>query len=324
MRVKTLKVGTLEIPLDELDADVLEVGILRIIRGDTTAEFTVTPSSGEIVDRIVYELSSNSSGLSSPEPAGSAVLSVFSDGTGKMTISVSGLKTIETESGFYEGWLIHDIYVPDDLSDDDFVLLNHGPNGECNLRSGIYTLDGSPPYAGNGLDQHSNTLWVPVSMGTFNTDFLGGQKCHWTFSPQTNWTFSLLELLGLSPKPEDNEDDPRDPDSPASRSMRLIPSGISRDILVDTFIRRATVHPELTLDHDFTKRLLTIYFDRIDHLDNDGDGLLDRADVIDKPECFIPYNCYQRVAITREINDGWLGPRYIPSQKAFVLSGMRI
>ncbi len=36
---------------------------------------------------------------------------------------------------------------------------------------------------------------------------------------------------------------------------------------------------------------------------------------------YIPATQYRRFAITREINDGLLAPRFAPSQKAWVMSG---
>jgi hypothetical protein len=37
---------------------------------------------------------------------------------------------------------------------------------------------------------------------------------------------------------------------------------------------------------------------------------------------FIPATQFTRFAVTREINDGLLAPRFAPSQKAWVLSGV--
>jgi len=36
---------------------------------------------------------------------------------------------------------------------------------------------------------------------------------------------------------------------------------------------------------------------------------------------FIPATQFNRFAVTREINDGLLAPRFAPSQRAWVLSG---
>jgi len=36
---------------------------------------------------------------------------------------------------------------------------------------------------------------------------------------------------------------------------------------------------------------------------------------------FIPATLYNRFAVTREINDGYLAPRFAPSQRAWILTG---
>jgi hypothetical protein len=41
----------------------------------------------------------------------------------------------------------------------------------------------------------------------------------------------------------------------------------------------------------------------------------------DNTRLFIPATQFNRFAVTREINDGLLAPRFAPSQKAWVLSG---
>jgi hypothetical protein len=41
----------------------------------------------------------------------------------------------------------------------------------------------------------------------------------------------------------------------------------------------------------------------------------------DNSRLFIPATQFERFAVTREINDGILAPRFAPSQKAWVLSG---
>ena len=39
---------------------------------------------------------------------------------------------------------------------------------------------------------------------------------------------------------------------------------------------------------------------------------------------FLPATAFNRVAVTREINDGLLAPRFAPSQRAWILTGMRV
>jgi len=50
-------------------------------------------------------------------------------------------------------------------------------------------------------------------------------------------------------------------------------------------------------------------------VDTASDGFTDNS------RLFIPSTQFNRFAVTREINDGLLAPRFAPSQKAWVLSG---
>jgi hypothetical protein len=50
-------------------------------------------------------------------------------------------------------------------------------------------------------------------------------------------------------------------------------------------------------------------------VDEASDGFADNS------RLFLPATAYRRFAVTREINDGYLAPRFAPSQRAWVLSG---
>jgi hypothetical protein len=61
-----------------------------------------------------------------------------------------------------------------------------------------------------------------------------------------------------------------------------------------------------------------------------GDGVVSAAEgdvdtasdgFADNSRLFIPSTQFDRFAVTREINDGLLAPRFAPSQRAWVLSG---
>jgi hypothetical protein len=43
-----------------------------------------------------------------------------------------------------------------------------------------------------------------------------------------------------------------------------------------------------------------------------------------KSRPYLPPTAFNRFAVTREINDGLLAPRFAPSQRAWVLSGVRV
>ena len=51
------------------------------------------------------------------------------------------------------------------------------------------------------------------------------------------------------------------------------------------------------------------------HVDTASDGFLDNT------RLFLPPTAYNRFAVTREINDGLLAPRFAPSQRGWVLQG---
>src|SRR5713101_6833962 len=143
----------------------------------------------------------------------------------------------------------------------------------------------------------------------------------------------------------DNPDRPRDPDLfdsdvDAQREFRqrFIPSGIAREAFLNAFERLASFEPG---EHNLTKRLLDGYRAALAVVDTNGDGIVSAAEGdIDtcnpncppggNPECpegrdnrciFLLPRSYNRFAVTREINDGLLAPRFAPSTRAWVLSG---
>jgi hypothetical protein len=134
----------------------------------------------------------------------------------------------------------------------------------------------------------------------------------------------------------DNPDRPRDPDLfdsdvDAQREFRqrFIPSGIAKEALLNTFERLASFEP---WEHDLTRRLLDGYRAAIKFVDTNGDGIISAAEGdIDtpNPKCpqgdntciFLLPRTFNRFAVTREINDGLLAPRFAPSTRGWVLSG---
>jgi hypothetical protein len=53
-------------------------------------------------------------------------------------------------------------------------------------------------------------------------------------------------------------------------------------------------------------------------IDTPTDGFADNS------RLYLPPTAFNRFAVTREINDGLLAPRFAPSQRAWVLSGVRV
>ena len=135
----------------------------------------------------------------------------------------------------------------------------------------------------------------------------------------------------------DNPDRPRDPDlfdsdvdSQREFRERFVPSGIAREAFLNTFERLASFEP---WEHDLTRRLEHGYRAAVALADTNGDGIISAAEGdIDtpNPNCpdptasaclFLPAPTYNRFAVTREINDGLLAPRFAPSTRGWVLSG---
>ena len=72
------------------------------------------------------------------------------------------------------------------------------------------------------------------------------------------------------------------------------------------------------------------YAVEVARVDTNNDGVVSAAEgdvdtasdgFADNTRLFIPATQFNRFAVTREIDDGLLAPRFAPSQKAWVLSG---
>jgi hypothetical protein len=126
---------------------------------------------------------------------------------------------------------------------------------------------------------------------------------------------------------------PRDPDKfdgddDAQREfrMRFIPSGLANEVLLDTYVRVASFEPGTA----FPQRLFDAYKAEVAHVDQDGDGVISAVEgdvdsasdgFTDNARLFLSAPSFDRFAVTREINDGLLAPRFAPSQKAWLLTG---
>jgi hypothetical protein len=130
----------------------------------------------------------------------------------------------------------------------------------------------------------------------------------------------------------DNPDNPRDPDrnaatDPAQNETRLrfIPSGLANEVFLDTFERVASFEHGVK----FPKRLFDAYAQEVARVDQDHDGVISfeeanvdgTSDGLPNTRLYLPATTFDRFAVTREINDGMLAPRFAPSQRAFLLSG---
>jgi hypothetical protein len=307
---------------------------------------------------------------------------------------ISGLFVINNESGWYEGWMIHDLMVPrtappradgharfGTMTDADAAAIaaigaHHNTSGKR------FTLDGNevrpPTMQDHFPDRQTNVVGIPLSMGAYNC--LQQSDCHsyWEFNEYTNWVFPLYELpstggvpgtfaagkqydvLSLIPgsgpsgvsnnmPPSkqtygDDPNNPRDPDRGPNASpddpdrpvtnddeqketrLRFIPSGLANEVMLDVFVRVKSFEPDVV---DFSKRLYDAYAAEIARVDENGDGVITfeeadaegQSDGLSNERLYLPPTSYNRFAVTRELDDGFLAPRLAPSQRAYVLSG---
>jgi hypothetical protein len=143
-----------------------------------------------------------------------AFVDVFTD--------ISGLFVINNESGWYEGWMIHDLTVPEVapprsgkgkhaqfgmLLQADADALKAMGSGN-NVPGHVFTVDGEAPHLPSASDsfpdQQSNVVPLYVSMGAYNC--LQQMDCHayWEFNYLgTNWVHPLYELPFTGGFPDD-------------------------------------------------------------------------------------------------------------------------
>jgi hypothetical protein len=316
-----------------------------------------------------------------------AFIDVFTD--------IAGLFVINNESGWYEGWMIHDLQVPTvaptrpdghaqfgKITAADAMLIggmgakNKTPGN--NVPGNTFTVDGKAPRLPSATDHfpniQTNVVPIQLSMGAYNC--LQQSDCHayWEFNYQTNWIHPLYELpftggfpddfgeppdalrdgeigklqsivpgsgpLGVHNDPRiygDNPNRPRDPDlfdadieSQREFRQRFIPSGLAKEIFLDVYVRRASFMPH---ERNLTRRLYHAYADEVRRVDMNHDGVISAAEgdidtgsdgFKDNSRLFLPATDFNRFAITREINDGLLAPRFAPSQRAWLLQGTRV
>jgi hypothetical protein len=303
---------------------------------------------------------------------------------------LSNLFVINNESGWYEGWMIHDIQVPRvaaALPDkraqfgtitpaDAAALFAMGSHN--NVPGRTFTMDGNTPHFPNANDRwpqrQTNVVPIQLSMGAVNC--MQQTDCHgyWEFNYTTNWIHPLYELPftggipgtyeagnigalsslipGSGPNGVKNNalnygDDPntaaplgasgpRDPDKfdaevdkQREYRQRFIPSGLALEIYLDTYVRLASFEPGVP----FPQRLYDAYAAEVKRVDTNGDGVVSalEGDVDtasdgfkDNSRLFLPSTSFRRFAVTREINDGYLAPRFAPSQRAWVLTGSAV
>jgi hypothetical protein len=322
-----------------------------------------------------------------------AFIDVFTD--------IRGLFVINNESGWYEGWMIHDMVVPEVKAADSnghvavntitpadaqlLAAMGHGNN----VPGHVFTTDGDAPHLPSPKDvfpdKVSNVVPLQLSMGAYNALQQSDAHNYWEFNYTTNWIHPLYELPftggtdnqyengqiffrnsvvpGDTPasnnrspsaavKFGDNPNLPRDPDrfnaleesdeegeeeggeadEQREFRMRFVPSGVANEAFLNAYMRLASFEPSVK---DINQRLLDGYKAAVALEDTNGDGVISaiEGDVdTENPNCpqgdntclFLPPRAYNRFAVTREINDGMLAPRFAPSTRGWVLWGLQV
>ena len=132
-----------------------------------------------------------------------AFIDIFTD--------ISGLFVINNESGWYEGWMIHDLVVPQVAAPRPGrpCAVRHDDRGGCRghrrdrrrittCPGKRFTLDGKDVRLPNAHDhfpdRQTNLVPISLSMGAYNC--LQQSDCHsyWEFNEYTDWVFPLYEL----------------------------------------------------------------------------------------------------------------------------------
>src|SRR5712692_3095895 len=314
-----------------------------------------------------------------------AFIDVFTD--------IDPLFVINNESGWYEGWMIHDLTVPNSASprsdgtgaatfgtitSADADALKAMGTGN-NVSGNVFTTDGLavhfPSASDHFPDVQTNVVPLQESMGAYNAMQQSDVHSYWEFNYLgTNWIHPLYELPFTGGFPDafgqapdtfedgeigllqsivpgsgprginnmasvfgDNPNLPRDPDKfdgdvDAQREFRQrgIPSGLANEVLLDVYERPASFEPSVT---DLERRVFDAYAAEVARVDQNGDGIISAVEGdIDTPSdgfqdntrLFLPATAFDRFAVTREINDGLLAPRFAPSQRAWILTGTRV
>src|SRR5262249_8498954 len=114
----------------------------------------------------------------------------------------------------------------------------------------------------------------------------------------------------------------------AEERLRFIPSGIAAEVLRDVYVRVASFEPNVS---DLKQRIFDAYAAEVARVDENGEGVteLDEVDLEAQSDggqsndrLFLPATAFDRFAVTREIDDGLLSPRFAPSQRAWVQTGI--
>ena len=147
-----------------------------------------------------------------------AFLDIFTD--------IRGLFVINNESGWYEGWMIHDLRVADVappnakghppfgmITAADAAKLKAMGSGN-NVPGNFFTIDGLPPHIPSPSDHFpdkvANIIPIMLSMGAYNALQQSDVHNYWEFNYTTNWVAPVYELPFTGGFPDKSATQPAD------------------------------------------------------------------------------------------------------------------
>jgi hypothetical protein len=228
---------------------------------------------------------------------------------------------------------------------------DHFPNSQTNV---VPIQESMGAY--NALQQSdTHSYWEFNYLGTnwihplYELPFTGGFPDDFGKAPDTFHDGEIGKLQSIVPgsgprgivnDPRvvgDNPALPRDPDKfdgtvDAQREFRQrgVPSGLANEIYLDVYERPASFEPNVK---NLQRRLFDAYAAEVARVDTNHDGIISAVEgdidtasdgFPDNTRLFLPATAFNRFAVSREINDGLLAPRFAPSQRAWVLTGVRV
>jgi len=101
---------------------------------------------------------------------------------------------------------------------------------------------------------------------------------------------------------------------------------LTEEILTDVFIRTASFEPTVTAPG---QRFFDAYAYEVSLVDRNADGVISfeeanieaTSDGQSNRRLYLPLTAFNRYAMTRELNDGLLAPRFAPGQRGYVVAG---
>ncbi len=202
-------------------------------------------------------------------------------------------------------WLLHDLTVPTTLDQADLATIQRLAPG-ANLPGTVFTVDGQLPTVGRADVPVWNTVAVAVRAGTLTVQVDGSATLEVTLSDDVNQAIDPRVLMGTGVVP----------------ATATMPSGMVAGVLTDTFMRQATVLPQLSVSQAFPQRLAAVTQLTVQTFDRGGDGLISAEDVREVAGAFLSPTQFSRVAITIEPVVR-VTPATLPTEQGVVLVGLR-